>query len=60
MRHGWYLTPEVAVFSMFSNKLTMDEKSRVASRLLTHQANIPEEYKLEKPKFPLLDEKTVQ
>ena len=36
----------------------MDEKSRVASRLLTHQANIPEEYKLEKPKFPLIDEKT--
>ena len=51
-RHGWYLTPEVAVFSMFSNKLSMDEKSRVASRLLTHQANIPEDYKLEKPKFP--------
>ena len=58
-RHGWYLTPEVAVFSMFSNKLSMDEKSRVASRLLTHQANIPEKYKLEKPKFPLIDEKTV-
>ena len=44
---------------MFSNKLSMDEKSRVASRLLTHQANIPEKYKLEKPKFPLIDEKTV-
>ena len=44
---------------MFSNKLTMDEKSRMASRLLTHQANIPEEYKLVKPKFPLIDEKTV-
>jgi hypothetical protein len=57
-RHGWYLTPEVVLFSLFSKKLSMEEKSRIACRLLTHQADIPETYKLEKPKFPLIDEKT--
>ena len=57
-RHGWYLTPEVVVFSLFSKKLSMEEKSRIACRLLSHQGDIPETYKLEKPKFPLIDEKT--
>ena len=57
-RHGWYLTPEVVVFSLFSTKLSMDMKSRLASRLLTYQGSIPEAYKLEKPKFPLVDKDT--
>lgn len=57
-RHGWYLTPEVVVFSLFSSKLSMDMKSRLASKLLTFQASIPESYKLEKPKFPVVDKKT--
>ena len=46
------------MFSLFSKKLSMKEKSRIACRLLSHQADIPETYKLEKPKFPLIDEKT--
>ena len=57
-RHGWYLTPEVVVFSLFSSKMSMDMKSRMASKLLTFQASIPESYKLEKPKFPMVDKKT--
>ena len=57
-RHAWYLTPELVVFSFFSNKLSMEQKSRMACRLLTHQDKIPESYKLEKPKFPLIEEDT--
>ena len=57
-RHCWYLVPEVVIFSLFSEKLSVDEKSRMASRLLTHKASIPQSYKLEKPKFPVIDEST--
>ena len=58
-RHGWYLTPEVAIFSLFSSRVSNDEKSRLASRLLTHQASIPKSEKLEKPKFTRNDEKSM-
>ena len=57
-RHCWYLVPEVAVFSLFSDKLCNEKKSRIASRMLTYQSSIPKTYKLEKPKFPQIDEKT--
>ena len=57
-RHGWYLTPEVAMFSLFSEKLSTDEKSRVACKLLSMKASTPESYKLEKPRFPVITEKT--
>ena len=43
------ITAEVVVFSLFSKKLSMEEKSRIVSRLFTHQAHVPETYKLEKP-----------
>ena len=57
-RHLWYLTPEVSVFSFFSNKISMDQKSRLASRMLIYKSNIPKSNKLIKPKFPKVDEKT--
>ena len=57
-RHLWYLMPEVAVFSLFSKKVSTDDKSRLASKLLTLQGNKPQSYKLEKPKFPVIEEKT--
>ena len=57
-RHGWYLVPEVVVFSLFSSKITLEEKSRIASRLLTMKVSIPETFKLEKPKFSQVDENT--
>ena len=57
-RHCWYLTPEVVVFSLFSGKVSNDEKSRLASRLLTLDSRIPKSEKLEKPKFPDITEKT--
>ena len=57
-RHCWYLTPEVVMFSLFSNKVSTDEKSRMASKLLTLKSSISTSYKLEKPKFPLIEEKT--
>ena len=57
-RHGWYLTPDVAVFSLFSRKVSLEEKSRVACRLLTFQAEAPQVFKLEKPSFPIIEERT--
>ena len=57
-RHCWYLTPEVVMFSLFSSKVTNDEKSRIASRLLTFDSSVPKSEKLEKPKFPEINENT--
>jgi hypothetical protein len=48
-RHVLYLTPEVVLFRLFSKKLSMEEKSRIACRLLTHKTDIPETYKLNSP-----------
>ena len=49
-RHFWYLTEEVVIFSLFSNKVTEDEKSRIAARLLTIAD--PVDFPAEKPDFP--------
>ena len=57
-RHTWYLTPEVVLFSLFSPKVSIDEKSRLASRLLTFEQSIPVSNKLEKPKFPEIEKNT--
>ena len=57
-RHGWYLTPDVVMFSLFSDKVSSNEKSCISSRLLTYQSIAPDSYKLEKPKFPFIEEKT--
>ena len=57
-RHCWYLMPEVVPFSLFSSKLSKDEKSLLACKLLTLKPQKPNSYKLEKPKFPVIDEKT--
>ena len=57
-RHGWYSTPEVSVFSLFSEKVSVDEKSRLACKLLSLTTSVPESYKLVKPKFQKIDEKT--
>ena len=57
-RHCWYLTPEVAVFSLFSKKVSPDEKSRLASKLLSLHSIAPQSFKLEKPKFPAIDHNT--
>ena len=46
------------MFSLVSNKVSTDEKSRMASKLLTLKSTIPSSYKLEKPKFPIMEEKT--
>ena len=52
------MVPEVVPFSLFSDKLTSDDKARLASRLLTHKSNILQSYKLEKPKFLSVAENT--
>ena len=53
-RHLFYLTEENVVMSLFSNRLSEDEKSRMACRLLSCPK--PESSKVEKPKPPTLDE----
>ena len=53
-RHLFYLTEENVVMSLFSNRLSEDEKSRMACRLLSCPK--PESFKVEKPKPPTLDE----
>ena len=55
-RHLWYLTEEIVIFSLFSNRLTDDEKSRIAAKLLTFP--VPENLPLGKPEFPDILEKT--
>ena len=51
-RHLYYLTQENVIMSLFSNRLDDDQKSRIASRLLTFPK--PEEFKAEKPTPPTL------
>ena len=57
-RHGWYSTPEVSVFSLFSEKVSVDEKSRLACKLLSLTSSVPESFNLVKPKFKNIDERT--
>ena len=44
--------------SVSSLKSSLDEKSRLASKLLSLQSEVPESFKLEKPKFPIIDKNT--
>ena len=49
-RHLFYLTQENVVLVLFSNRLDDDQKSRIASRMLTYPK--PDKFKAEKPKPP--------
>ena len=40
-RHTWYLQEETVPFALFSKKLTGDEKSRLAAKLLTFESEKP-------------------
>ena len=51
-RYLWYLAPQTAVFALFSDKVSEDHKSRMASRLLTLAR--PETTTLGIPKFPVV------
>ena len=55
-RHGWYTAEETVTFCLCSNKLSNDEKSRVAARILSYDT--PESVTLGKPTFQELHEKT--
>ena len=43
---------------LFSAKLSNNEKSKMANRLLSYKPNITEFYKFEKPVLPVVSEKT--
>ena len=51
-RHLWYLTPTLVMFSLFSDKLNEDEKSRMAAKLLSLPRNA--DTRFGKPEFPQL------
>ena len=51
--HIWYLTQELVVFRLFSNKLDMATKIRMAEKLAT--IPLPKQYGLGKPIFPYLN-----
>jgi len=53
-RHRWYLSQEVAIFSLFSTKISADEKAQLASRLLS--CPVPEHFPLGAPEFPDIHE----
>ena len=55
-RHGWYTAEETVIFSLFSNRLSDDQKSRVAARILSYDT--PEAVTLGKPTFQELNQKT--
>ena len=55
-RHGWYTTQKTVVYSLFSNRLTDDEKSRMAALILTFSP--PAEFPLGKPQFQEVTWKT--
>ena len=57
-RHGWYLTPEVAIISLFSDKLSAHEKSAISCKLLTLKSSKSESEALEKPMFPNIQKQT--
>ena len=46
-RHTWYLQEETVPFALFSKKLTEDEKSRLAAKLLTFEAEKPAHWEKE-------------
>ena len=41
LRHTWYLQEETVPMALFSDKLTEDDKSRLASKMLTFESNKP-------------------
>ena len=51
-RHHWYLAPSVVMFSLFSDKVSNDTKSRMAAKLLSFDR--PEEPRIDLPKFPIV------
>ena len=55
-RHGWFLTQEMVVFSLFSDKVDVEEKSRLAAQLQTFR--VPGELELGVPDFPDVEEGT--
>ena len=55
-RHLYYLTEENVVMSLFSNRINDDQKSRIASRILTFSK--PGDFKMAKPKHMVSIDKT--
>ena len=52
-RHGWYTTEQTAPFSLFSSRVSEDEKARIAARILTNP--FPDSMPLGPPKFQKID-----
>ena len=57
-RHGWYIVPQMIPFALFSSQTSHDDKSVLASKILTFEHEIPVSYPLVKPTFPEISEST--
>ena len=55
-RHKWYLVGQVIPFSLFSDNVTEDEKSRIAAKLLATERE--ESVSLGLPAYPVVTEQT--
>ena len=54
--HLWYLTPPLAIWGLFSDKLEYQEKVDIAAKLLT--LTPPEDDNFNKPEFPSITQET--
>ena len=57
--HTWYLQPHIVIFSLFSQKLPIEEKDRLAVKLvqLEEDNQITDKFKLGKPDLKRIGEK---
>lgn len=55
-RHLWYLTEELVIFSLFSNRISTMERRMIAQKLL--KTSKPKVFNCGRPKFPILKKST--
>ena len=51
-RHFWYLTEEISVFALFSSKITLEEKKKMAKQLLKYPRKV--DYESGVPTYPVI------
>ena len=57
-RHFWYLTEEMSIFSIFSEKLSLQERQTIAKELLRYKRPKADTIARGIPEFPLITENT--
>ena len=57
-RHMWYLTEELAPLSLFSNKVSDQEKGQIAKQIIKHKMEYSAEESMGQPTFPTVTNTT--